>query len=261
MVAVLIFLLGLVVGSFLNAFLYRMEKGESVAKGRSYCPACSHGLAWNDLIPLLSFVALQGKCRYCHAPISWEHPLFEISTGLLFLAIAILTGEIYSFLSLIHLLYLLVVASCLIGIFIYDFKHFLIPDRLLVPAVLASVAWYFIAGLSGFIPLSSLAVNIGAAILAAGAFFSLHFVSQGKWMGFADGKLVFLLGLVLGFPLILVSLLITFVTGSLTGIVLILLQKKTFKSEVPFAPFLILGMFAALFWGNHAVAWYLHLLY
>src|SRR3989338_11686015 len=86
MVSFIVFLFGLVVGSFLNSVIYRLGKGESALKGRSYCPQCKHPLSWQDLIPLLSFVLLKGKCRYCKAHISWQYPLVELATGILFVA-------------------------------------------------------------------------------------------------------------------------------------------------------------------------------
>jgi len=138
-----IFLFGLVVGSFLNCVIYRLETEQSFLKGRSFCPHCGYPLAWKDLIPLLSFLILKGKCRYCGEKISGQYPLVELATGTLFLLVA------YYFLfplNVIHIVktcYLLIVASFLIVIFVYDLKHYIIPDKVIYPAIVFVVLYQF----------------------------------------------------------------------------------------------------------------------
>ena len=120
--SVFIFLLGLVIGSFLNCVVYRLNEKKSFVSGRSFCPECKHSLAWYDLVPVFSFVFLKGKCRYCGKPISWQYPIVEISTGSIFLLISnfqfLISNQFSNYQFLINLLYLFTVASLLIIIFI-----------------------------------------------------------------------------------------------------------------------------------------------
>ena len=125
------FVLGTICGSFLNCVIYRLEVSKSFLKGRSYCPHCKHILSWQDLIPIFSFIFLKGKCRYCQKPISWQYPLVELATGILF---------IWTYLSYdrdlsMSLIFYLIFACFLIIIFVYDLKHYLIPDKVIYPAI------------------------------------------------------------------------------------------------------------------------------
>src|SRR3989344_3307701 len=133
----LVFLICLCIGSFLNVVILRLEKDEGFVKGRSYCPRCRHQLMWLDLIPVVSYLFLQGSCRYCHKKISWQYPLVEIITGLIFLLIFNFTPILNQFLifNFINLLFLFYVTSSLIVIFVYDLKFYLIPDKVLFPAI------------------------------------------------------------------------------------------------------------------------------
>lgn len=294
----LVFLLGLVVGSFLNAVIYRLpfdsapvrgsedpsgsrrqgkKSGDSAFRGRSYCPHCKHELAWYDLIPLISFLLLQGKCRYCREKISIQYPLVEISTALIFLLILYTQflgfGEFSDFwylkllylISFIHLLYLFGIASLLIVLFVYDLRHYILPDRVLFSAIGITFAYHIFLLIIGEWGLSiGSAVSFYNALLSAvGAalfFFSIFMLSKGRAMGFGDVKLALFMGLFLGWPNILVALGVAFFAGALVGVVLIFLKKKGMKSEIPFGPFLIGGTFAALFCGKLVVDWYLGLL-
>ncbi len=262
MAAVFIFLFGLAVGSFLNAFLWRLEKGESVFHGRSYCPKCSHTLSWPDLIPLLSFAFLGGRCRYCKQSISWRYPLVECAAALLFLGIFffVFSTQAFSVRSLLYFSYLLAVSSCLLGLFLYDLKHYLLPDRILYTGLAVSFIWYAASLLLGVVSLSSVAQHLMGAVIASAVFFSLHAASQGKIMGFGDGKLVFLLGILLPPPQLTFALFLAFCSGAVVGIILILLRKKSMRSEVPFGPFLIGGAFASLLFGGPVISWYVSLM-
>ncbi len=247
-----IFLLGLAIGSFLNVVIYRLEKGESFAKGRSYCPHCRHQLSWLDLVPVASFLFLGGKCRYCKANISWQYPMVELATGLVFLLIFNFINNASIF-NVINFVFLLYIASVFIIIFVYDLKFYLIPDSVLFPAIIITFIWRLFA-------ITALPNYLLAALIAAGFFLFIFLISKGKWMGFGDVKLAILLGLLLGFPNILAGLFLSFLFGAIIGTGLIFLKKKGMKSEMPFAPFLILGTFVALLWGNQIIAWYLHFL-
>ena len=260
MLSFFVFLFGLAVGSFLNAVIFRMEKRESALKGRSYCPSCKHQLSWQDLIPLLSFVLLQGKCRYCRASISLQYPLVELGTAAVFLFISA-TGKNTTIVDFLHYGYLFAIASLLVVIFVYDLKHYLIPDKILYSAILVSGIWYLVFGIfldlyTKYYILNTLYSALGAAVF----FLAIYLVSHGTWMGFGDVKLAFFLGLFLGWPNILVALFSAFTMGALVGIALIAAKKKQLRSQVPFGPFLIGGTFFALFFGSAIAHWYLGLL-
>ena len=241
-----IFLFGLIVGSFLNCVIYRLETSGSFLKGRSFCPHCKHQLNFWDLIPIFSFLWLKGKCRYCQKKISLQYPLVEIATATLFLFIAFWVFDIY------RLIFLMIIFSFLIIIFVYDLKHFIIPDKIIYPAILISGIWHLVFGYE-------ILNTIYAAFGAAGFFLVIVLVSQGKGMGIGDIKLAFFMGLFLGWPNILVALFLAFLTGAIIGTGLIISKNKTLKSEVPFGPFLIVGTFVALFWGGQIIDWYLSL--
>jgi len=306
----ILFVFGLCVGSFLNAVIFRLEKGESIVfagtkslrKGlspfsrmaRSYCPRCKHTLAWYDLLPVLSFFMLRGKCGYCGKKISIQYPMVEIATGILFALVtnyqlpitnlqSIFQLPITNYQLLIPLIYYFYISSVLIVIFVYDLKHYIIPDKILFPTIGISILYHVSSIMqannnASYIIHHTLYSHLGSAIIASGFFLSLVLVSRGRWMGLGDVKLAFLMGLVLGWPNILVALFLAFTLGAIVGLALILASRSSasfeeaelpkmagqhysFKSEIPFAPFLIIGTFMALFWGNQIVSWYLGMLF
>jgi leader peptidase (prepilin peptidase) / N-methyltransferase len=250
--------LGLALGSFLNCAAYRLEVGESFLAGRSYCPECKHKLCWQDLVPLFSFVFLGARCRYCQKPISFRYPLVEISTAIIFLLIfnfqfPISGGfPIFDLQNILATIYLLISASLLIIIFIFDLKHYIIPDGAVFAAMAISGLWSLFFG--------QILNALGAAAAAALFFLLIFLISRGKWMGFGDVKLAFFMGLFLGFPKIIAALFLAFFIGAIIGICLIIFGKKKFSSEVPFGPFLIIGTFLALLSGENLINWYLGLI-
>ena len=251
--SLVIFLFGLVVGSFLNSIIYRLSTGESFLFKRSFCPHCKHQLSWQDLIPLLSFIFLRGKCRYCHQKISWQYPLVELATGILFFLILNFSTQPGGVI-------LFVVSCFLIVIFVYDLKHYVIPDKIIYPAILVFGIWYLVSSIFFNTYTKYEILNtIYSAFGAAAFFLAIVLISRGKWMGMGDVKLAFLMGLFLSSPKILVALFLAFLVGAIIGVGLIAAQKKTLKSEVPFGPFLVTGTFIALFWGGNIINWYLHL--
>ncbi|MCX6764269.1 MAG: prepilin peptidase [Candidatus Nealsonbacteria bacterium] len=246
-----VFIFGLIIGSFLNCVIYRLEKEESFLFGRSYCPHCKKTLKAMDLIPILSFMALRGKCRYCKKKISWQYPLVELGTAFLFILLFQHFGLGSNFLGFV---FYSAIFCFLIVVFVYDLKHFLIPDKIIYPAIALALIY-------NFFNLNNLLFNFLPSALGGFVFFLIIFlISQGKWLGFGDVKLVFLLGLFLGFPNILLALFLSFTIGAIIGIGLIVLKRKNLKSEVPFAPFLVLGSLIAFFWGEKILNWYLSLI-
>lgn len=255
----IIFVLGLAVGSFLNSIIYRLQTEESFLLKRSYCPHCKNSLSWQDLIPLLSFLVLRGRCRYCQEKISWQYPLVEFSTGFLF-AFTIYRFSPVTLGDFLAIFYLLFAIGFLIIIFVYDLKHYIIPDKIIYPAILVSGIWYlssviFFNFYTRYEILNTIYSAFGAAIF----FLAIVLISRGRWMGLGDPKLAFFMGLLLGFPNILVALFFAFFIGAIIGIGLIVFGKKKLQSEVPFGPFLVTGTFFALFWGREIIDSYLNL--
>jgi leader peptidase (prepilin peptidase) / N-methyltransferase len=212
---IFLFLFGLAAGSFLNCLIYRMFEQKSILKGFSFCPKCKHRLVWRDLVPVLSFVLLKGKCRYCGQKISLQYPLVEISSAFLFLLAAFkLQAAFFSPESFLLLFYLLFVISCLLIVFVFDLKHYLIPDKVIFSALIAVFAYRVFESLeirnwnfSGLWDWEKGLLNpFLSAFLASGFFLSIVLFSRGRWMGLGDVKLAFLMGLFLGFPLILPAL-------------------------------------------------------
>ena len=257
----LYFILGLVVGSFLNVVIDRLKTGESIIRGRSYCPKCRAILKWYDLIPLLSFILLGGRCRYCKEKISWQYPIVEIATGFLFV---FLTIRVYP--ELIELLFYLFLTSCFIVIFVFDLKYFIIPDKIIYPAIAISIMYHLSSIIYGqnytsYIIHYTLYNYAGSAFVASAFFGALVLISRGRWMGLGDVKLAFLMGLILGWPEILLALFLSFLSGALVGLGLIAFGQKTFKSQVPFGPFLSASTIFSLFFGSQILDWYLRFLF
>ena len=281
----LVFVFGLCIGSFLNCVIYRLEAKKGLG-GRSFCPKCKKELAWQDLIPVFSFLFLKGKCRNCKQKISIQYPFVELATGIVFLLVfyklavipdprcclrAGLIGnpEYYHWIpafagmtekgvgitgAIINLGFWFYVVSVLIVIFVYDLKHYIIPDKVLLPAIGLTAVYILFFNFSG------LQGSLLAALAGFAFFFAIFFVSQGKWMGFGDVKLAILIGLLLGFPNTFAALFFAFFFGAIIGIISMIFGKKGLKSEIPFGPFLVLGTFAAEFWGEKLINWYLNFL-
>ncbi len=271
----LLFTFGSAVGSFLNVVIDRLETNEPILADRSHCDSCKHILRWYDLIPIISFIFLRGKCRYCGRPLRLQYPLVEFVTGVLFVLVwvNIANGrELFAnphewgvFLLLTSYFSLLI--SAMLVIFVYDLKHKIIPDQIVLPAVIITFLFRIFEFLKIGPPAGGLelgALNLGfprpfAQVLlnpllsatAAGLFFlTLILVTKGRGMGMGDVKLVFLMGLILGWPGILIALYLSFITGALVGLFLIAISKKRFGQEIPFGPFLSASTIITLLYGD-----------
>ena len=258
---IFIFIFGLIMGSFLNCVIWRLYKEESFLFGKSYCPHCRHDLNALDLFPFLSYLFLGGKCRYCKKKISIQYPLVELLTATLFSLVYLYFGPVtglFSF-NFFQIGFWLIMASFLIIIFIFDLKYYIIPDEVIYPAIIISMLWIFYSFYSGLIGKADVVYFIFSALGASLFFFLIWFFSKGVAMGFGDVKLAILIGLLLGYPNIIVGLFLGFLFGAIIGSVLILLKKRGLKSEIPFGPFLLVGMLIALFFGERIVNWYLSL--
>ena len=234
---VFLFLLGLCVGSFLNCWVYRLNHGLSVMRGRSFCPKCRHQLAWRDNIPLLSFLFLRGRCRCCHSPIASYYPLVELAGGVLTVLV------ISSQLSVISL----ILAYFLLAVFVSDWLYQTIPDQIVYPAIILTGFYLLITNYGLLI------TNLFSGLAAAGFFGALVWLTKGKGMGLGDVKLAGLMGLILGWPRIALAIILAFLTGAIVGVILVLLNKKTMRSQIAFGPFLIAATFISLFWGEKII--------
>lgn len=244
-----VFIFGLFIGSFLNVLIDRLPKGESPVKGRSHCDKCKKTLKWYDLIPLLSFIFLRGKCRYCKTKLSFYYPIVELTTGVAFAGTFLfLEGtniNFITFINIITVIYYLVIVSSLIVIFFADLKYGIIPDKVLFPAIFVS-AFYLLT-----MNYQLLTINFLSALGASLFFLLLFLITRGRGMGFGDVKFSFLMGLILGFPNIIVSLYVAFLTGAIIGCILIIChQKRLFGTTIPFGPFLAIGSLISIFFGD-----------
>lgn len=251
-------LLGLAVGSFLNVVIFRLETQEAIINSRSKCRNCSHQLAAKDLIPLWSFISLKGRCRYCKQSISWQYPLVELASSVLFVVLAynIFNGLVLDVFTIARWVLLVLIFSALLVIFVFDYKHFIIPDQVIFPAIALAIAYLGLAHFQGVLlyPLSNYFI---AACLASGFFLFLVLVTRGRGMGMGDIKLVFLLGLMLGILPTILALFFAFIVGALVGVILIIRGKKSMNSMLPFGPFLIGGFCCSFFYGQFVINWYL----
>jgi leader peptidase (prepilin peptidase)/N-methyltransferase len=252
-IIVLVAFFGLSVGSFLNVVVLRFDDIESIIKTRSRCPHCKKNLPWYDLVPFFSYIILAGRCRVCKKTISIQYPIVEAVTALIFVLIYWQYG-----LSIEGTL-LATISSLLIVVATYDWLHLEIPDILIYSAAIfaSGLIVYSLWQIQSLPDLNSWLTYIYGLLIGVGFFGFLVVVSKQKWMGVGDVLLAGLMGLILGYPNIIVALFLAFLLGSLFSLVLMATKKKTLKDAVPFGPFLVLATFIALFWGNNLLNIYL----
>ena len=259
MLIIIFALLGIAAGSFLNVCIDRLPAGKSIAYPPSHCDSCQHRLSPKDMVPVFSYLWMRGRCRYCQAPIASRQLWIEIITGALFALIFWRLG--LSAQSAITALY-----CCIFIIIMFiDMEHKLILNRVTYPAAITAIA---ILAIDSFLPragiLSDLTFIFEPSILsgaiggALGLFFFLivHLINP-RGMGMGDVKLAGLIGLVTGFPLVLVALFIGIVSGGLVAVVLLTFKIKGRKELLPYGSFLALGPIITLLWGNEILNWYL----
>lgn len=230
-------LFGAAIGSFLNVVICRLQKRESFIHGRSHCPHCRAKLHWHDLIPIVSFMCLGGHCRYCRKTISWRYLFIEIATGALF----VLGGAVVA--DKIQLLVYLVAASFFIILFVYDSEAYIVPDNVSLPAM----AVIFLLNLAGGRDWRALVLGM----LAGATWFLAQFVlSRGRWVGGGDIRLGALLGALLGWPMVGLSLLIAYVGGSIVALGLVAAKQVKFGGRLPFATMLLPAGLITWLWGG-----------
>jgi len=261
------FMVGLIIGSFLGAVNYRLKIAEDIVFQRSHCPKCKKQIRWYDNIPLLSFVVLWGKCRECEEKISWKYPAVELLTGLLYAAVAwkflggwgfsserILTGS-----DMIDLAFWLFTATYLVLIFFHDLEFMLIPDAAVFPAIIITLFYQYWKYLQSPLGIADWRNPFFSSLIAAFAaalfFFALIWISRGKWIGGGDVKLGFLAGMVVGWPKIIFVLFFAYMIGAIASLILIGLKKKTWKSQIPFGPFIVAGVLIVMFFAEQLQFW------
>lgn len=273
MIIAILLVVGLCLGSFVNALVWRLHeqteqqdkkspdkkylKQLSVVRGASMCPHCHHRLAARDLVPVLSWLALQGKCRYCGKPISAQYPLVELATAVLFAAsyiwwpLAFTHGQTAVFVLWLALL------TGLIALAVYDLRWFLLPDRLVYPLAAVAIVQAAIGIGNAAEPAHALLYELLAVLIGGGIFYLLFQVSKGKWIGGGDVKLGALLGIIVGSPArAVLFIFLGSVLGTLCSLPLIASGRLKRSSLIPFGPFLIAGAIVTVLFGGDILHWY-----
>ncbi len=220
---------GLIYGSFLNVLLWRLPEGKGIG-GRSHCRTCHHQLTWYDLIPVLSFIILRGRCRYCHASIHIRYPTVEMSTAIVLAFFFALRQPSLGLESIITVFALLVLVSLLF----FDLFYLILPDVILLPTIVI-FAIYDVTKTQNPLP------YFLTALLSAGFFAILYTVSKGRNMGFGDVKLALLIGLILGYPLGFLAIIGGVWSAAIVAIILLILGNVGLKDKVPLGSFLALS--------------------
>ena len=279
----LAFVFGLVFGSFLNVMIYRLNPAPQLRGGgfgRSLCPNCKTQLKWRDLIPLISFIWLRGRCRYCHKKISWQYPIVEVLLGFIWLGVFYqnFNGNfqlIFNFQSIFNLQFLnlgilkylnfiydVFVFSAFLIVAVYDFKWKIIPDKAIYPAIIV----VFLYNIFNSVKFQNFEMFIWPLLVAIAAFiffFLIYFFSKGRAMGLGDAKLAFLIGLFLSPISALAAFMLAFIIGAVSGIILIGLgeifshyKKWGMESQIALGPFLIIGTITAFFFSDFIIRFF-----
>jgi len=252
LMAIYSFLLGLALGSFMNVCIYRIPLKKSIVRPPSSCPHCGENIRVYDNIPLVSYLLLRGKCRYCRHPISWRYPAVELLTALLSVALFIRYGLGYQ-----YILYLLF-ATALVTISFIDLRHQIIPDALSLPGVgVGFAATFAFENISWLESLIGIIGGGGVLFLVAVVYERL---SGRQGMGGGDVKLLAMIGAWMGWRALPFILLISSLTGAIIGFVFLLVSGKGYRVRIPFGPFLSLGALVYVFFGPQLTHWYFNLM-
>jgi len=248
-------LIGLAVGSFLNVVIGRLRSGETGWRSRSRCPDCHAVLRPSELVPVLSFVMLRGKCRSCRKPISWQYPAVELSTMALFLCAYWLRGGDAGALSgaLVGMLRDWIFIAALTVVFVVDLLDMVVFDSVTLPMIAIA---FLLNVATGSDPVK-LCV---AGAVGAGFFLFQYVVSRGRWIGGGDIRIGAMMGAMLGFPGIVLALFLSYVIGAVAALGLLAAGKAKWSGQMAFGTFLSVGTVLTLFLGPRILAWYASLL-
>jgi leader peptidase (prepilin peptidase)/N-methyltransferase len=239
--AILIFIIGLIIGSFLNVCIYRIPREESIVFPPSHCPNCKLNLKWKDLIPLISYAVLRGRCRYCKARISPVYPFIEFLNAILYLLIYIKYGLSLEFIKFAFL------ASLVIVIGVIDYFTTDIYTNTIIVGLIVGIAFAIIS----FFVEGSIMIYIIGSLIGGGVISLIILLTNG--MGWGDAELLFIIGLFLGVRLTLVTLFLSFIIGGIVGGVLIILKIKSRKDYIPFGPFISIGAVISILFGEFII--------
>jgi prepilin signal peptidase PulO-like enzyme (type II secretory pathway) len=250
---------GLVLGSFVNALVWRLHEDKDWVTGRSECPNCHHVLAAKDLAPVLSWLWLRGQCRYCSKPIP-DSPIVELVLPILFVGSYLLWPQPLTGVGLFAFVLWLVFLVGMLALAVYDFKWFLLPDTIVFPLIGLAILqvmgeWLFFSGSWRGV----LGGVFGAGVMS-GLFYLIFTVSKGKWIGFGDVKLAVVLGLLAGGAVqALLVLFVASLLGMFWALPLVAMGKASRKSHLPFGPLLIAGLIVVVLFGQDLTDWYTRL--
>ncbi len=285
-----LFILGLCVGSFLNVVVDRIVRGESLS-GRSHCEFCQQTLKYIDLLPVVSWLLQEGRCRYCRKSLSPQYPIVELATALLFsvgIYLIYPQGVELTLPGLLTVVYFLYIFSVLLSIFIIDLKYGLVLDIIVIPAIIIAALYnlvpYLWRSANLFLSLKNdpelgryllktdyflthvlyegrgVFFNLLGAVGLAILFTLLIKITRGRGLGSGDVLIGLLLGLIVGFPKIIVAVFFGFTLGAVVSLILVILRKKGFGQTIPLGPFLSVATLLTIFFGDKIWAWYLNLL-
>lgn len=254
MIGALVFVLGLVIGSFLNVVIFRLYGNDPIFISRSKCFNCGKTLSWYELIPVISFVIQKGRCRSCGFKLSLQYPLVEVLTGIFVTYFYFNRGQdIFNFYLLnlydgggaaLNFILNILIFSLFLVIFFYDIRNQIIPNVMVYPLILLGFALQARHYYLGF----AVTENLIAALAIAIFFFFLWLISKGSWMGLGDAKLILATSLFLGFERAPSAFLFSFWVGAIYALPLLFLKKVSVSSRIPFGPFIILGFLLSLFY-------------
>jgi len=246
-IGALVTVLGACVGSFLNVCIYRLPRHESLMWPGSRCTRCARALSWYENVPVVSWVLLRGRCRTCREPVSWMYPIVEVITALTFLSGYLLYG--ISAIGAVRVLF----ACALIVLFVTDLQHKILPNVITVPGIVVGFV------LSLFLPpgwrdsLIGIAIGGGTLFAIAEAYYRLRGL---EGLGMGDVKLLAMIGAFLGWKLVLLTLVMASLSGSIIGVALIASKRGNLKYALPFGTFLAIGAVVSAAWGTPIVDWY-----
>lgn len=260
MIVLLLIVLGLVLGSFVNAFVWRLREHKDWIRGRSECTHCHHELGPLDLVPVFSWLWLRGRCRYCRARIE-DNPLVEVVLPLLFVVSYVFWPLELQGRGLFEFVFWLMFLVGFMILAVYDLRWFLLPNKVVFPLVGLAAVQVLAVALYGA-DLRYLLFALSGAIVIAGIFYALFQLSSGTWIGGGDVKLGIVLGLLAGgFVESFLLLFVASIAGMLVAFPLLLKGKAHRKTHLPFGPFLIVGLIVVRLFGGDIIDWYTSLFY
>lgn len=261
MIFVALAILGICFGSFINALTWRLHKKKDWVKARSQCTHCGHILNAYDLIPIISWIMLSGRCRYCKKPISVQYPLVELAGGVVFtLSYIFWPQPLNNFGEMSLFIAWLVSSIGLLALLVYDYRWMLLPNKLIYPTLMVAAAGNLIYLTTTSGKIDFLIHWVLSVLIASGIFWVLFVVSSGRWIGYGDVRLGLITGTLLHSPSKgLMMIFLASILGTIFVIPALITGSKKISQKLPFGPFLIASTFICLLFGDSISNWYLAL--